>query len=135
MIKFSRFNGLNIRRGSYLDEDQNAIEGIINIKPKIIFKKGINKDDKGNTTIPIVFIGKYIHHIKCYSFEINVTLITDEDKYINGIDNLKIFEDLGNKLLDNFNKENSKMKEIINDQIIKLQPYFGNIQNVNEFAI
>lgn len=135
MIKFSRFNGLNIRRGSYLEENQNAIEGMVSIKPKIIFKKGINKDEKGNTTIPLVFIGKFIHHIKCYTFEINVTLITDEEKYINNLDKLEVFEDLGNILKDNFNKENSKIKDIINDQIIKLQPYFSNIQNLTEFAI
>jgi len=135
MKKISRFNGLNVRRGIYLEEDQSVVEGIMSLKPKIIFKKGIGEDNNGNKTIPIIFIGKFVHHIKYYTFEINVTLLTDEDKYINNIDNLEVFNDLAKELFKNFNKEDSKMRQIIYDQILKLQPYFTDVQNTDEFNL
>lgn len=135
MRKFNKFNGLNIRRGFYLDENQDIVEGIYSLKPKIVFKKGINEDGKGNVSIPIVFIGKYIHHIKMYTFEINVTLLTDEKRYIDNIDNIDAFNDIARELLKNFKKENANMKNIIFDQILKLQLYFTDIQNSDEFAL
>lgn len=135
MKRISRFNGLNVRRGIYLEEDQSIVEGISSLKPKIIFKKGIGEDNNGNKTIPIIFIGKFIHHIKYYTFEINITLLTDEEKYINNIDNLDAFNDLAKLLLKNFNKENSKMRQIIYDQILKLQSYFTDVQNTEEFNL
>lgn len=135
MRKISRFNGLNVRRGIYLEEDQLIVEGIESLRPKIIFNKGIGEDNNGNKTIPIIFIGKFIHHIKCYTFEINVTLITDENKYINNINNLDSFNDIARELLNNFNREDSRMRQIIYDQILNLQPYFNDIQNTSDFLL
>ena len=135
MKKISRFNGLNIRRGVYLENSKQMKNGVSNLRPKIIFKKGIGKDNYNNATIPLIFIGKFTQFIKSYLFEINVTLVTDEEKYINNLDNLEAFNDIADIILNNMKKPKSIFVKILSNQVAELNQYFSAVQTTEEFNL